>query len=492
VENPSQSPSIRNKVKQTNLERYGVKSPGQLEKFRVKAKKTNLERYGVENPSQSQHIREKVKQTNLERYGVENVFCSLEIRDKIRQTHLDRYGADHPSKVKTISKKIRQTHLDRYGSIGLASDVLVERYKTSMLKQYGVSNPAHSQISQAKKQQTNIQRYGVIWSIQASSIRNKIIQTNQQKYGFSWCRQTTNIIYNNQEISISEYAKLHNRNYTQALRIYRSLGESELRRYVEDYDNWKTENCSSLERLFNQITDLPFYNISPFPCGKYRPDFKLNETTYIDVDGLYWHSASVNHDKSYHFNKRLFYEQNNLRLYQIREDEIRSKPDIIRSMLSLDPIIKYRASKLTIKKVKYLEAKEFLNTNHIQGAVPAITYGLYEENMLLCLISVKRNFKSEWEISRFCSKLNTRIHGGFSKLLKHVLSEHQIKTIYSWCDLRYSQGAVYTANGFTEVKTTLGWSWTDYVRTYPRLRFREDCGLDKIYDAGQRLYKLEV
>jgi hypothetical protein len=389
-----------------------------------------------------------------------------------------------------IDAKIKQTSVERYGGIGFASPELADKTKTSLLEKYGVDNAAHSKAIRQKAKRTNISKYGVEHILSAGPIRDSINRKNIKKYGFSIPNQYTNIVFQNKELSISQYTQLHGRNTTHAFHIYRSLGESELRRYVEDYDNWKADNCSSLERSFSNLTNLPFHNISPFPCGKYRPDFKLDDITYIDTDGLYWHSES-NHDKSYHFDKRLFYESHGLRLYQFREDEIRSKPDIIRSMLSLDPVQKYRASNLTTKKVKYLEAKEFLNTNHIQGAVPAITYGLYEENILLCLISIKRNFKSEWEISRFCSKLNTRIHGGFSKLLKHVLKEHDIKQIYSWCDLRYSQGQVYESNGFIQVKTTLGWSWTDYVRTYPRLRFREDCGLDKIYDAGQRLYVLE-
>jgi hypothetical protein len=479
---------VKAERKKTNLERYGVEHGNQTKDSCEKRKKTNLERYGVENAYQSEYIKQKIKQTNLKKYGVENPQQSHIIRQRTSHTNLKRYGTKNPNQSLIIRNKAKQTNLKKYGVENPSSCPIFQmKRKNTNLKKYGVENAIQNQDIRRRLEQNNLKKYGFAYTFQIPSVRAKIRQINITKNGFPHIAQTTSIDYQDQQISISEYAKLHNRNTTQALRIYRSLGEAALRKYVEDYDNWKADNCSSLERLFSNLTNLPFYNISPFPCGKYRPDFKLNETTYIDADGLYWHSES-NHDKSYHFDKRVFYEQNNLRLYQFREDEIRSKPNIIRSMLSLDPIQKYRASKLTIKKVKYLEAKEFLNTNHIQGAVPAITYGLYKENMLLCLISIKRNFKSEWEISRFCSKLNTRIHGGFSKLLQHVMKEHDIKQIYSWCDLRYSQGKVYESNGFVQVKETLGWAWTDYVRTYPRLRFREEHGLDKIYDAGQRLY----
>ena len=45
-----QSKELLEKVKQTNLERYGVENPSQNKKVQNKRKKTNLERYGVEYP----------------------------------------------------------------------------------------------------------------------------------------------------------------------------------------------------------------------------------------------------------------------------------------------------------------------------------------------------------------------------------------------------------------------------------------------------------
>ena len=43
----------------------------------------------------SKNIQEKIKQTNLERYGVENPNHRKEIRDKIKQTVLERYGVEY-------------------------------------------------------------------------------------------------------------------------------------------------------------------------------------------------------------------------------------------------------------------------------------------------------------------------------------------------------------------------------------------------------------
>ena len=68
-------------------------------RVKEKKKQTNLDRYGVEYPIQSKKIKDKVKQTNLDRYGVENSMQSEEIRNKMHQTMLDRYGVEHANQV---------------------------------------------------------------------------------------------------------------------------------------------------------------------------------------------------------------------------------------------------------------------------------------------------------------------------------------------------------------------------------------------------------
>ena len=51
-----------------------------------KIKKTNIERYGVENPFQSEYVRDKIKKTNIERYGVERThFNQKKLRIKLKR-----------------------------------------------------------------------------------------------------------------------------------------------------------------------------------------------------------------------------------------------------------------------------------------------------------------------------------------------------------------------------------------------------------------------
>ena len=52
------------KMKKTNLERWGVEYPIQNSKIQAKMKKTNVERCGFENPTQDPEVKKKTKKTN--------------------------------------------------------------------------------------------------------------------------------------------------------------------------------------------------------------------------------------------------------------------------------------------------------------------------------------------------------------------------------------------------------------------------------------------
>lgn len=64
---------------------------------------------------QSKILSEKVKQTNLEKYGCENVFAAEEIKDKIKDTCISKYGTNNyiqceegRKKASIISKSVNE------------------------------------------------------------------------------------------------------------------------------------------------------------------------------------------------------------------------------------------------------------------------------------------------------------------------------------------------------------------------------------------------
>ena len=74
---------MKEKTKETNLEKYGVEYVAQFPEFKDKIKQTNLEKYGVEFYSQTKECQEKRKKTSLEKYGVEHVSQNEEIMEKM-------------------------------------------------------------------------------------------------------------------------------------------------------------------------------------------------------------------------------------------------------------------------------------------------------------------------------------------------------------------------------------------------------------------------
>jgi len=80
------------------------------DRYAQKMKQTNLERYGNEVAIRSDIVQAKVKKTWQERYGTDNPWKNTEVREKTRQTMQERYGVDHMAQspelyAKVLSKK---------------------------------------------------------------------------------------------------------------------------------------------------------------------------------------------------------------------------------------------------------------------------------------------------------------------------------------------------------------------------------------------------
>ena len=103
------------KLRENNLEKYGVGSAMEREDIKEKIIQSNLKKYGYKYTLQIPEIKERIKQTNLEKY---NNPCSLhgeEIDKKARHTWIKKYGVDHPLKSQQIRFAIKRTNLEKYG-----------------------------------------------------------------------------------------------------------------------------------------------------------------------------------------------------------------------------------------------------------------------------------------------------------------------------------------------------------------------------------------
>lgn len=98
----------------------------QNEEIKEKVRKTNLKRYGTENPLSSKEVQEKVKQTNLKRYGVENPKQSEQIQEKYKQTCLKKYGVESYNQTEESRKYHRSMYY--YNKLNFDSKVELAFY----------------------------------------------------------------------------------------------------------------------------------------------------------------------------------------------------------------------------------------------------------------------------------------------------------------------------------------------------------------------------
>jgi hypothetical protein len=345
-----------------------------------------------------------------------------------------------------------------------------EHYKQTMLRRYGVENPSQVKQFLDKKKKTRIKN-GYQLEIKG--------------------------------LTSSELTKIYNISLTTILKYKHNYNPTD-DELLEFLKNFSHNSMNMLEQQLLKISELTYFNKRPPNLNAfYKPDFKLNETTYVNTDGLYWHSE-CDKDNNYHFKMRECFERSNLRILQFREDEVRNKFPIIESMINnlQNKSIRIFARKTTVKEVSQQIANPFLDNNHLMGKMNAKHIGLYLNNELVSLISYKTHPKY-LKIERFCSLIGHTIIGGFSKLLKQVESlNYKNLPIHYWVDLRYGTGKHLLNQGFLLDHETLGWKWTDGINTYNRLMCRANLddrklsereyanerGWFKIYDAGQRLY----
>jgi len=181
----------------------------------------------------------------------------------------------------------------------------------------------------------------------------------------------------------------------------------------------------------------------------------------IEFNGIYWHSMNGDDDikgKTRHLKKTNLCEQKGIHLVHIFENEWIYQTDIVKSMLrhllgSYDQ--KIYARKCQIKEIDPKTSKIFLNENNLQGAVnSSVNIGLYFNGELVSLMSFSKsrlNKKYDWELVRFCNKLNYHVPGAASKLLTYFERTYEPKSIISYADRRWTMNngnTIYDKLGF--------------------------------------------
>jgi len=261
--------------------------------------------------------------------------------------------------------------------------------------------------------------------------------------------------------------------------------------------------CTKLETAMSELLGVQRYDkkiSSDFP---YRPDFRITDSIFVDVDGLYWHSYPIA-PKGRHIDKCKYYHESGFRLFQVREDELRDKPVIVKSLVNhaLGKSKVLFARKLKLAALPTPVSKQFFLNNHLMGNFSAPTMALVDGDVVLAAMSYRLK-NGELTVIRFCNLVGHSVVGGFTRILKRIVDNVRPTKVVSHVDLRYGVGNSLIRSGFEHAHTTLGWKWTDFKHTYNRLKCRanmdarqlteaehaEELGWSKIYDAGQAKYE---
>jgi len=119
-------------AKESNLITYGVESTTCLETVKQKMKVTNVERYGLN------YNKNKFKKI-CEKHGVKNISALESVKKKKENICLKKFGVKNNFQSDVIKKKSKETNLKKHGEIpGFGSN----KYKKTILEKYGVENVA--------------------------------------------------------------------------------------------------------------------------------------------------------------------------------------------------------------------------------------------------------------------------------------------------------------------------------------------------------------
>lgn len=531
-----------------------------------KAKKTNLERYGDVCPSKSQSVKNKLIQTNIERYGGVG-FQVEEFKQKVIKTSIERHGEDFRKKT---AQKADQTRREKDGDDYRKKDH--EKTKQTWLKKYGVENIMDSDFFKEKSKNTMISKYGENYR---KVITDKSKQTCLERYGEDNPLKVKKFLKKQQQTNIKKYGgnspmcdkSIANKNTKSRLDYY--VDKNNLIK-IEDgcwFCKCPHDECNNCNDKFYKITSSQYYarkqsNIEPCtnllpisPNGgngiemfvrnildDYHIEYKTNvrgilsnrkeldvyipsKNIAIECNGVYWHKEDkIGQD--YHANKYKECENHNIQLISIWEDWVYIKPQIVKSLILSKLNIYERtifARKCIIKEVSSSDCVDFLNNNHIQGRTNSkVRLGLYFDGELVSIMTFSKNSKTSgnkindiWELTRFCSILNTHVIGAAGKLLKYFIKNYNPTTIQSFASNDISNGGLYNKLGFNKEKNITMSYWyvhKDHYIRYHRTSFSKNrlkqMGYNiegkteneimstlpyyKIYDSGHTKYVLNL
>jgi hypothetical protein len=382
---------------------------------------------GCVNPSNRPEVVAKRTKTFIDRYGVSNPSQLKEVKEKKVATCKIHFGVDHPGQVESGKIKSKQTKFTKYGNENFTNRA---KALVTCKDKYNVDNPKQTHLLNFDK-------------LNEAYWREHFIKDG---YFLTYeCASFHNITYS----ALLKKKKLFN--IAETTKIHVGKTQAEIYDFVKQYEPNVLLNDKIV--LDNKELDI------------YLPSKKIA----IEYDGLMFHSFGksehtmfnnyADEKSNIHLEKTQLCAEKGITLLHIFENEwLDVNKQAIWKSIILNKLGK--SSRLYARKCEIREVStqtDFLNKNHLQGYCPSkINIGLYYNNELVSLMTFGKprfNKKYEWELLRFCNKINTTVIGSASKLFTYFQKQYASKVV-SYANRRFSQGSLYNILGFKKYTET--------------------------------------
>lgn len=401
---------IREEIYRANsLKKWGTLHPNQSKEKRDSAKKN-----WKNNP-------EKGKQTCLERYGVESFSCTKEFKDHQKEW-LNSLTEEEKNSIHTKATQTRKANGKEIDHKAIWESK-IEEEKLSLEKDL-LSTSDVCELLGGRDRSTVLG-----W------LKKNSIPVLKGRYSFYISKQDAK--------RVSEAYKLH------------KPGISESEKEVLDF----------VKSLYKGVI---LENDKTFLDGKELDIYIPEKRLAIEFNGCYWHSDKAMQDlksippkevasyaKYRHLEKTKACEEKGVRLIHVFEDDWELKRSIVEDIIKIALDVKVSniifARKCELKPLGVSDYRDFLEANHLQGYSAAnIRLGLFFKGQLIeCIgFSTKGTHSQNTEMVRLCTKIDTVVIGGFSKLLKHS----GVKEFVSYIDRSTFSGKGYFKNNFSIIK----------------------------------------
>lgn len=428
-------------------------------------------------PQYSNAAFSKGQETFTAKYGVKNRFQLETVKTKIRETNLSRYGVENPQKSEKIRAKTASTCQAKFGrSSGFAP-------------QFGEQNP--------------MTQYSNVFAARCSKLKNRDWDTLEKTKHFNYIS-----ICGNNHIFTCKLCGEETRAaaINAKCQCYEKSMEKDLANFVSSLGvNVKRRDRKTLNGLELDIL-----------CAENKLAIELN--------GIYWHgenvlSKRVQKPRDYHRTKYELAAAAGIKLLQFTDLEWMQKQSLVKSMIAqrLGFGNKIGARELSVIQVPSARAAEFVSANHINGSINGFHVGLEKAGELFAVATFGKNrFGDGTELLRLCSKQGITVIGGASRMITVGCKILGVKSLISYCDLRFGDGEVYRKLKFKQIHGgTPGYWYIDPAKDvlYSRQKFQKHKlsklleifdpnlsewenmqmnGYDRIWDAGHSKWELTL